>query len=77
MDAFKAETDFLFSSFIFSGRPKWGNRFQAGFAAAHPKGEIGVAYCRNPLIECDLIEAYYKYRSVKHDQYLKMHKENV
>ena len=38
---------------VWSGRPKWGERF-AAVSTAHPNVDVGVTFCGNPLIAKDL-----------------------
>jgi len=58
---------------IWSGRPKWGERFQA-VAGAHPSGNIGVHFCGNPAIANDLETMCYKYSSLTDKRYFRFHK---
>jgi len=60
---------------IYSGRPKWGERF-AAVAAAHHTGDIGVMFCGNPRIADDLQVMCMKYSSNTEKRYFKLHKEN-
>jgi NADPH oxidase len=60
---------------IWKGRPQWDQRFQA-VAAAHPRGDIGVAFCGNPQISRDLREMCAKYSDVDAGRIFKLHKEN-
>lgn len=58
---------------IWSGRPKWGERFQA-VAGAHPSGNIGVHFCGNPAIANDLETMCHKYSSLTEKRYFRFHK---
>lgn len=60
---------------IWAGRPRWSERF-AAVAAAHPSGDIGVAFCGNPGIANDLQTCCYKYSSLEERRFFKLHKEN-
>jgi len=60
---------------IWSGRPRWGERFQA-VAAAHPTGNIGVAFCGNPVIAADLETVCHATSSLADKRFFRFHKEN-
>jgi NAD(P)H-flavin reductase len=60
---------------IYSGRPKWGPAF-AAVSKAHPKGDIGVAFCGNPIIAADLSTNCYLYSKDRTNGIFKLHKEN-
>jgi NADPH oxidase 2 len=60
---------------IWKGRPTWDDRFQA-IREAHPRGEIGVAFCGNPFVAAALKEKCYEYSSVEDELLFRLHKEN-
>jgi hypothetical protein len=69
---------------VWEGRPEWGSRFE-DISAKHPKGDIGVTFCGNPLIAHDLKKVCHRQNRVrqpknyvvqKDDGLFKLHKEN-
>lgn len=60
---------------VWEGRPKWDERFLS-VVGAHPKGDIGVAFCGNPFVGKDLKEMCFKHSSLEQERIFKLHKEN-
>jgi len=59
---------------IYNGRPNWEARYSE-VSKRHPQGEIGVAFCGNPLIGDDLRKACHKF-SHGREGIFKLHAEN-
>lgn len=59
---------------IWNGRPNWSARFDE-VAKAHA-GEVGVAFCGNPMIGSDLAKMCHKFSHGRPDGIFKLHKEN-
>jgi NADPH oxidase len=60
---------------IWNGRPNWDSRFEE-ISKAHPQGEIGVAFCGNPMIGKDLKNMCFKHSRGRAEGIFKLHKEN-
>lgn len=60
---------------IYNGRPAWEEIFRE-IADTHPTGDVGVAFCGNPMIAKDLSLFCNKYSHNRKGGYFKLHKEN-
>jgi len=60
---------------IYNGRPKWGQRFEE-VSRQHKVGNIGVAFCGNPIIAADLANMCYVHSKERPAGIFKLHKEN-
>jgi len=59
---------------IWNGRPNWDQRF--GDVAKNHTGEVGVAFCGNPMIGSDLAKMCHKWSHGREGGLFKLHKEN-
>ena len=69
---------------VWNGRPDWAPRFEE-VHEKHPKGDIGVTFCGNPLIAHDLRRMCHRQNRIRQpngyipqpgDGLFKLHKEN-
>jgi hypothetical protein len=60
---------------IYSGRPKWGPRFEA-VHTNHPDKNIGVTFCGHPMIANQLKLFSYEFNRKRPVKKFKFYKEN-